>query len=215
MTTAVYSYKLMVACLIPSHPKAKAWASDAIAELRDQLNTWSDENGGWLESPHYAAAAFDQLIASLVMAHNAGLDDSLYSPRMKKISEWFGKISTPPDSRLGGFRHLPPIGNSYLQEPTGIFGTMATLWKDKDPAFAANMQWMFEQQRSWPDSCIGGGYPGMVGSNGLFRGSTVPPKAPAWGSELFPKTGINPARQLPFRTRDAAAYDRGTKPRPL
>jgi hypothetical protein len=197
MTTAVNGYKMMIGCLIPSHPKAKDWASDALAELKHQLNDWSDENGGWLESPHYAAAGFDQLIASLMMAKNAGLDDSLYSPRLKKITEWFGKISTPPDSRLSGTRHLPATGNTWLFEPTGIFGTMANLWKDRDPEFAANMQWMFEQHHSWPHACIGGGYPGMIGCNGIYRGSTVKPKAPAWGSELFPKTGVILRDQFP------------------
>ncbi|HYG76532.1 MAG TPA: hypothetical protein VEK08_16125 [Planctomycetota bacterium] len=190
MTTAVNGYKMMVACLLPSHPKAKDWASDALTELKHQLTNWSDENGGWLEAPHYAAAGFDQLVASLMMAKNAGLDDSLYHPRLKKIAEWFAKISTPPDSRLAGTRHLPPIGNTYLTEPSGIFGTMANLWKDRDPEFAASMQWMFEQHRSWPHACIGGGYPGMIGCNGIYRGSTIAPKAPAYGSELFPKTGV-------------------------
>lgn len=189
MTTAVNTYKMMVACLVPAHPKVKDWSGDALAELRRQVTDWSDDNGGWLEAPHYAAAGFDQLLAGLVMAHNAGLDDALYHPRLKKIAAWFGKISTLPDSRLGGYRHLPPVGNTYLNEPTGIFGTMATLWRERDPEFAAQMQWLFEQHRSWPHACIGGGYPGMVGCNGLFRGSAIPPKPPSWQSELFPKTG--------------------------
>jgi len=189
MTTLVNGYKMMVACLIPSHPCAAEWAEAALKETRKELATWADDNGGWLEAPHYAAIGIEQLNANLVMARNAGLDDQLYSPRMKKIGEWLAKISTPPDSRFGGFRHLPPIGNTYLNEPNGIFGTLAMLWKDKDPAFAANMQWMFLQQRSWPGS-FGGGYPGMIGCNGLYRGGAMTPQAPAWGSDLFPQTGV-------------------------
>jgi len=189
MTTLVNGYKMMVACLIPSHPCAAEWAEAALKETRKELATWADDNGGWLEAPHYAAIGIEQLNANLVMARNAGLDDNLYSPRMKKIGEWLAKISTPPDSRFGGFRHLPPIGNTYLNEPNGIFGTLAMLWKDKDPTFAANMQWMFLQQRSWPGS-FGGGYPGMIGCNCLYRGAAMTPQAPAWGSDLFPQTGV-------------------------
>ena len=196
MTTLVNGYKMMVACLVPSHPRAAEWAEAALKETRKELATWADDNGGWLEAPHYAAIGIEQLNANLVMARNAGLDDNLYSPRMKKIGEWLAKISTPPDSRFGGFRHLPPIGNTYLNEPNGIFGTLAMLWKDKDPAFAANMQWMFLQQRSWPGS-FGGGYPGMIGCNGLFHSAAIAPQAPAWGSDWFPQTGVVLRHRMP------------------
>ena len=40
------------------------------------------------------------------------------------------------------------IGNTYMREPTGEFGLIANIWKRKDPEFAANMQWMHQQQGS-------------------------------------------------------------------
>jgi len=45
MTTAVNGYKMMIGCLLPSHPKSKEWCHDALTELKHQLNEWSDENG--------------------------------------------------------------------------------------------------------------------------------------------------------------------------
>ena len=111
-------------------------------ELQRELDQWSDDDGGWLEAPHYALVAYDYLLGCFLAAHHAGTDGVLYDPKMKKVAEWLAKISTPPDSRLDGRRHLPPIGNTYQQEPSSVFGHMTVLWRDKAPQFAAQMQWM-------------------------------------------------------------------------
>ncbi|MHB9132947.1 MAG: hypothetical protein ACYDBB_17920 [Armatimonadota bacterium] len=190
MTTSLFGYKATVACFIPSHPLAKEWVKDAMVELNDQVNTWSDDNGGWLEAPHYAMVSYDQYLGSFLMARNAGFGDYLYSPKMKKVIEWFAKTSTPPDSRIGGFRHKPAIGNTYLQEPNGEFGIVAYLWRDKDPQFAAQMQWLFKQNNSYAQPGIGGAYPALTGYRRMLLDPTIPEKAPAYGSELFPKTGV-------------------------
>lgn len=190
MTTSVYGYTATVACLIPSHPRATEWVREGLSQLKTQIDKWSDANGGWLEAPHYAMVSYDQILAVFLMARNAGFADHLYSPKMKDVISWFGKISTPPDSRLGGWRHLPPIGNTYIQEPTGEFGIVASLWKEKDPEFAAAMQWMWRQQGSFPEPGIGGAYPGLAGFRSLLSDPALPEKPPAWGSELFPETGV-------------------------
>ena len=109
---------------------------------------------------------------------------------MKKVMEWLAKISTPPDSRYGGFRHLPPIGNTYMIEPTGEFGVVARLWRDKDPHFAKQMQWMFRQQNSFPSPGIGGSYPTLSGYRPMLLDPTIPEEAPSYGSELFHETGV-------------------------
>jgi hypothetical protein len=189
MTTTVYGYQTSVACAIPSHPLAQRWVKTALTSLQYQVDNWSDDNGGWLEAPHYAMVSYDVFVGSFLKLHNAGFSDTLYSERMKKIIAWFGKISTPPDPRIHNMRHLPPIGNTYLNEPTGEFGILAYLWRDKDPAFAAEMQWMHQQMHAYPEPGIGGAYPALMGFRGLLLDPTIPAKVPAWGSELFPRTG--------------------------
>ncbi len=189
MTTTVYGYQTSLACAIPSHPLAKAWVQTALDALTAQVRHWSDENGGWLEAPHYAMVSYDVFVGSFLKLYNAGFSDMLYDPQMKKIIEWFGKISTPPDPRILNIRHKPPIGNTYLNEPTGEFGIIAYLWREKDPQFASEMQWMFKEQLSYPEPGIGGAYPALMGFRGLLLDPTIPAKAPAWGSELFPRTG--------------------------
>ena len=190
MTSSAYAYKATAACFIPTHPQAKAWIADALREMHRQIEEWSDDNGGWLEAPHYAMVAYDAILGVFVMAHNASLSEDLFHPKIKKVIEWFAKISTPPDSRLDGFRHLPPIGNTWMIEPSGEFGLIASLWREKDPAFARQMQWIFRQHRSWPLPGIGGGYPAFAGYRSLLLNPSIPEEAPSYGSELFPKTGV-------------------------
>jgi hypothetical protein len=190
MTTSVYGYRAAAACLIPSHPLAQNWVKATMEELKSQLENWSDSNGGWLEAPHYAMVSYDQILSAFVMAHNAGLNDYIFLPKVKTVANWFSKISCPPDSRLGGYRHLVSAGNTYLQEATGEFGLLANIFRDKDPAFAAQMQWMFKEHRSWPEPGTGGGYPGFAGFRGLLRDPNLPAKPPAWGSEIFPRAGV-------------------------
>lgn len=190
MTTSVYGYLATVACCIPSHPQAAAWVKNAMAELKNQLDTWADSNGGWLEAPHYAMVSYDQILGAFLMAHNAGFNNYLYDPKMKSVIQWFGKISTPPDSRLAGSRHLPCIGNTYLSEPTSAFGTLAYLWREKDPPFAAQMQWLHRQYKSYSYPGIGGAYPALAGYRAILQDSSIPEQAPAWTSELFPETGV-------------------------
>ncbi len=191
MSTSVFGYLNSAACLLNTHPQAKAWSTVALTQLTNQLHGWSDDGGGWLEAPHYAMVSYDPILGALIMANNAGFSDALYTdPKVKTIINWFSKISTPPDTRIGGIRHLPCIGNTYMYEPTGAFGILAYLFRDKDPEFAAQMQWMFRQQKSYGDAGIGSGYPAMAGYRSLLLDPTIPEKAPAWKSEWFPKTGV-------------------------
>lgn len=190
MTTAVYGYQASAACLLSSHPMSRAWAAQALGGLRGMLSEWSDEGGGWLEAPHYAMYAYDTILGGLLMARNAGLGDHLDDPRLKTVVNWFSKISTPPDSRIGGFRHLPPAGNTYLHEASGEFGILAFLFRKSDPAFSAQQQWMFRQQRSWPSPGVGGAYPAFAGFRRLLSDPDLPAQPPPWTSELFPKTGL-------------------------
>ena len=190
MTTAVAAYRAMLGAMIPSHPMAAAWLKDGMSELKRQLDQWSDANGGWREAPHYAMLSYDYLLAVFLMAHNAHFGDTLFDPKMKKVIEWFAKISTPPDAELDNHRHLPPIGNTYLREPSGEFGLVARLWKKADPAFAAQMQWMYEQQGSSSEPGLGGFYPAFAGYRALLIDHSIAAKPPAYKSELFPETGV-------------------------
>ncbi len=189
MTTTVALYQTAVASLIPSHPRAREWAERGLTELKRQLREWSDENGGWLEAPHYAMVSLDHMLGAFLMASNAGFGHEVCDPQIRKVCEWLAKISTPRDRRTGGFRHYPPIGHTYMGEGTGMFGIVAGLWKDRDPAFAANMQWMCEEHGSPPIGLFGP-FGTFSGYRKLLLSHGVAPEAPVYGSEWFRKTGV-------------------------
>ncbi len=189
MTSVVALYRTGIACILPSHPMAKSWAKQGLGQLAWQLTAWSDEDGGWVEAPHYAMVSFDHMLAGFTMAANAGLGDYFYHPRMRKVVEWFAGISTPRDSRSGGFRHQPPIGNTYPGEPNGVYGLIAYMWKDRDPEFAAQMQWLFEQHGSILGLGNGWNFPAMLGYRFQMGQSGVTPKPAKLGSALYRNTG--------------------------
>src|ERR1051325_329877 len=189
MTTTVAALQTTIGCFLASHPLARTWAENGLKELKNELDRWSDFNGGWLEAPHYAMASYDYLLGCFLMARNSGFDDCVFDPKMKKVAEWFAKISTPLDARKG-WRHLPPIGNTFLYEPSGEYSLVASIWKEKNPEFASQMQWMFEQQGSQPKPGIGGFFPTLAGYRTLLTDTNIVEKAPSYGSELFPDTGV-------------------------
>jgi len=190
MTSQVALYRLALGCMLPSHPKSKEWVEKGLGQLSWQLRAWSDEEGGWIEAPHYAMVSLDHMLAGFAMAANSGYGDAVFDPRLRKVFEWFALISTPRDSRTGGFRHLPPVGNTYHGEPTGIWGIAAWLWKDRDPEFAAQMQWLFEQGGSFGNLGIGWNFPSGLGYRFLMKDSGVTAKPASYGSAWFPKTGV-------------------------
>ncbi|MGD9804361.1 MAG: hypothetical protein AB7E81_03770 [Hyphomicrobiaceae bacterium] len=190
MTSIVAGYQGLLACLLHDHPQSGEWLDAALKELfNDQLLTWSDENGGWLEAPHYAMLSYDHMLAVFACTRNLGRGDYLFHPRMRKVIEWLAKITTPPDARIDGRRHLPPIGNTYMLEPTGQFGTIASLWRTRDPAFSAEMQWMHLRSGSPIFSGVGGYSPAMGPYQMALKDSTLPAQKPDYASELFPRTG--------------------------
>jgi len=190
MFTSAALYRLALAALIPSHPKAKGWFDGALAELRQELADWVDPQGGMAETPHYSMVIFDQWLGGFLIARNAGAPDEggLFDPRMRKAIEWFGNISTPRVP--GNFRRLPTVGHTYANERTGEFGVMACLWKQKDPAFAAELEWMHREHVQQPEPGILSYYPAFMGYRSFFRESGVEPKQPAWGSRCYQETGV-------------------------
>jgi len=192
MTTSANGYRITFAALIPSHPKAKGWFDAGFKALKQEVEDWIDPQGGMIECPHYSMVIFDQWIAGFLIARNAKAPDdgNLFNPKLKKAIEWFGNISTPPDAKHRNFRRLPSLGHTYANERTNMFGTMACLWKDKDPEFAARMAWMHEAQGKFSEPGVLSYYPGMMGYRRFFRNCGLQPKPPAWTSAVYSETGV-------------------------
>lgn len=191
MTTTARGMLGLVACCLATHPRAADWAKIATDEVQRELDTWCDDRGGWLEAPHYMTVSMDSIVAVAMALRGKNLSetDFLYHPRLKNALAWLAKISTPSDPRLGGDRHMPEIGNTYLGERTCLPGWAAWIWRESDPAYSRDMQWMWQAQGRPRSPGIGGAYPGLQGYARVVLDETLPAAAPAWTSELFPDTG--------------------------
>jgi len=184
-----------VATAIPNHPESKEWCDYSMTILKDYLfDNWFDKDGGWngtrIEAPHYAMCSYDALLGTFIKMHNTGMNDFLFDPKMKTVIEWFARISTPNDCRLYNWRHLPPIGNTYKFEPCGEFGVVATVWKKKDPKFASEMQWMYNQQ-GYQNSPGQGGFSAMIaGYRKMLISKDIKPEMPGYKSYWYPSSGV-------------------------
>ena len=191
MTSMARGMLGVVACTIPNHPRARQWAETAVAELEHELEEWCGPNGGWLEAPHYATASLDALVSLALSLRGTGFSEVewQFHPKLRAAVAWLAKISTPPDPRLDGCRHMPAVGNTYLGEPTCLPAWMATIWREKDPAFSRQMQWAWKAHGGPRTPGIGGAYPGIQGYNHLMLDESIPAKTPPYTSELFPGAG--------------------------
>lgn len=193
MHTTVASIQCAIAGILPDHPACEAWLDKGMAYMRQrQSDTWIDAEGRWsgnnVEAPHYALT-YDSVLAAMIKAERLGLGDDLYSPSIKLMGEWFAKISTPPDPRFLGQRHLPPIGNTYKFEPSGIFGLLAGVYREQDPKFSAEMQWMQMQHGNRLSPGVGGFFGDLAGYRRLFMDDAMPAHQPDYGSEWLRGAG--------------------------
>lgn len=191
MTSSTRSVLGVLASLIPDHPQARAWADLSIQQISRDLAASGSEQGGWIEAPHYAGVALDSILASALALTRNGLANRslLQDPKLKGALRWIAHITTPRDPMLQGLRHMPAIGNTYLGEQTSLPGWAAFIWKDQDPAFSREMQWIWREQNFFPRAGIGGLYPGTAGFTRFILNATLPAAPPQWGSEVFPETG--------------------------
>ncbi|MFP4057263.1 MAG: hypothetical protein ACLF0G_10385 [Candidatus Brocadiia bacterium] len=211
MTTCTRSALGVVACTIPDHPRAPDWAKLAIGEMRHELEHWCGPNGGWLEAPHYMTVSMDAIVALAVALRDSGLSevDWAHHPKLRAAVAWLAKISTPPDPRVDGDRHMPAIGNTYTGERTCLPGWMARIWRRRDPAYARHMQWMWRAHGSPRTPGIGGAYPGVRGYTFLMFDEAIAPEAPPWGTELFPAAGAVFRAHFPGQRETYVHYIQG------
>lgn len=187
MTATMYGGLGLVACTLADHPEAANWAKITQDMNLSFLKNWSGPNGSWTEAPHYQLVTMNSMLVFGLAAHRAGLNDFIFDPRLKSTVLYLANISTPQDPALKGYRHVPPIGNTYLKEQTNIFGVMAGVYKDRDPEYAAHMQWMYEQQGKPSLLLIGGD--ATIDWFVDFTFANIKPVKPDFQSVFYPSFG--------------------------
>ncbi|HOF88774.1 MAG TPA: hypothetical protein PLZ36_11835, partial [Armatimonadota bacterium] len=208
MVTAWCGALVMMACMMPEHPRAKAWYTEGMGRLDYMLEHWQGPNGAWIEAPHYMMAAIDPIFLAKVAAVNAGFTEGRLDERLIRAVMFLAKISTPPDPNFVNRRHYPPIGNTYLNETSLMFGAVAKLYRGAEPEQAAALQWMWQQQ----------GKPYWVGLGGaasldfyreLLMDESWDPPAPKWTSEAFPGFGAVLRSGFPGDRETCMIYHQG------
>ncbi|MCL1857102.1 MAG: hypothetical protein FWF84_05640, partial [Kiritimatiellaeota bacterium] len=194
MRTLVSINHLAFGAALVDHPLTRTWmnlgASYLYANTVDLWEADGEFSGMAIQCPHYALGDFCIAMAMLLMQEQQGIPTPLNTPKVKNHAAWYAKISTPRDPRFGYRRHLPPTGNSYLYEPMGVCGTLAYVYKDRDPAFSADMQWMDNEQGNFDIPFTGGFEPALAGARRILRDTGLPAKVPDWTSEHFKDNGV-------------------------
>ncbi|MHB9025178.1 MAG: hypothetical protein ACYC7E_13565 [Armatimonadota bacterium] len=189
MSVALILQSGQLACLLPDHPKARAWAKPALAKMEMWLNELGTE-GEHVESvANYASVSASAMLTLAIAAKNAGIHDYINDPRMKKLMLFLAKQYTPPDPRGGkgripGLSRLPPAGRSPAGQRWDLAGAMARATAESDPAYSRVLQWVWLQE-GCPENHDGR----MGGFDYIFNDKTLPAENPGWGSEFFPAYG--------------------------
>lgn len=186
MTVAYLLNLGIVACAIPSHPRAPHWVQPAI----DAMDVWLEQDvgsrGEWMEGSHYDHVTAGTMLAFALSAKHAGFRDFSLHPKFQLLFDYIAKQYTPPDPNRGGFRVTPPLGRGDAGLRSGIFGAAAALAADSVPRFSREMQWAWLQAGAVYDSVNNA----MCGAEHILMDSHLPSSTPAWGSESFPRGAV-------------------------
>ncbi len=173
-----------VACLLRDHPMADAWIEPAMRMTRHWFDLYITPHGEWLESMHYAQVSAGDFLTFGVAAQQAGFHDFFQEPALQRLGLYLAQQYTPPDPRHMDRRVTPPVGRGTAGMAWQHFGVFAQAMRHSTPAYAAQMQWMWQET----NHAIGGVKLG--GYQSFYCDPELPAQAPAWGTERFPNVSI-------------------------
>jgi hypothetical protein len=169
--------------LLPDHPMAEQWRNYMARFLAYKFGCNMAPGGGWFEfGAAYHMHSMMKMTRAIFGLTSAGapLQDELYA-YLEPTWRYYLNLLTPYDSRWYS-RVIPGEANSQPAYPAE-FSEPAGLLADRDPAFASNLQW------AWDDNgrpMMGGD---MVPYPFLAR-PWVKPVAPQLHSEIYPGVGV-------------------------
>ncbi|HEY3416698.1 MAG TPA: hypothetical protein VGM23_07425, partial [Armatimonadota bacterium] len=148
--------------------------------------------GEWPESMgSHGRTSVDMILAFSIASTNSGLHDYVNDPRVKRLMLYWAKMETPRDPRPRGIhnptpnrRYFPAMGRDHIGGPGGTCGAMARVIQKTDPAYAATMQWAWQEEGA---SCVLGHLGGFAY---LACDPTLPAKQPVWASEVLPRAAV-------------------------
>ncbi|HEY3418675.1 MAG TPA: hypothetical protein VGM23_17500 [Armatimonadota bacterium] len=188
----------VASALFPDHPLAPVWAKRGQAEATRMIDSMVRDGGSWRECPHYEYdAAMYPLFQSAVPMKFSGRYNLFAQPKLKSTWNYLMNICTPPDPRFA-IRLLPAFGNGSW-EPVPLFGWMANLTREDDPAFSKHMQWIWIEQ----------GRPDTYKYSETLIDPTLPAEQPNLVSTNFPGFGAILRNGFPAKDESWVAFRMG------
>jgi hypothetical protein len=174
----------IVACALSDHPRAEQWCRPALRRMDHWLEHDVGPAGEWMEGASYDHVTASTMMAFVIAARNAGFKDYSKNEKFRLLMRYIAKQYTPPDPTRGNLRVTPPLGRANAGVRMGLFGVLGRFMRDTDPAYAAEMQWMWQQS----GRLYGLADNRLCGLECLYIDPELPARQPRWQTELFPRS---------------------------
>ena len=189
------AYRDFYALLLAEHPTMRDRAAQVATRVRNTVGTIVNEHGAEMGGTHYIAASFVPTLNTLLQVkQRGGADPFATEPRLAKFAEFYLNLLTPPEPRVGGKRALISLGDSST-EPSEMFGTLGTGFRDADPQLSARLMGAWQ--------AAGNPQSGFFGTTLLTIDDALPAADPQLGDATFP--GYYSVLRHGWGTRDETA----------
>ncbi len=131
--------------MIPDHPMFKVWRDYMSMFTAYKTGSFMAPAGGWFEyGPSYHMHGYGKIIRGMMGLLSTGAPDVEAMVNYQRLDmDYYLNLLSPVDPRFG-CRVIPGMANSGSGSATHLLQGMGTL-ADRDPKFAANMRWGWEQ----------------------------------------------------------------------
>jgi hypothetical protein len=170
--------------LIPDHPMHKAWAEYLGAFLAYKQGTFMAPEGAWIEyGASYHMHGYGKIHRGLMgaLADKVPDADRIWQYNRQDF-DYYLNLLTPVDPRYGS-RIIPGMANAPCGQPPHFIQAMGN-FADRDPEFAANLRWAWEQS----GRMVGTGADAIT-IPAMIRPS-IAAKEPKLTSRLYPGFGV-------------------------
>jgi hypothetical protein len=172
-----------LAALVPDHPMHQAWAEYMGDFMAYKQGTFMAPEGAWIEyGVSYHMHGYSKINRGLMgaLADKVSPADRLYAYNRQDL-DYYLNLLTPVDPRFGS-RLIPGSANAPSGCPVQFLGAMGN-FADRDPGFAANLRWGWENG----GRMVGGAYDLMT--TAMAR-PEIPAKEPRLTSRVYPGFGV-------------------------
>ncbi|MFN3651061.1 MAG: hypothetical protein ACK47B_15915 [Armatimonadota bacterium] len=163
--------------LLAEHPVLRSRVAEVEKKTLATLHEIVNAHGASMSATNYIGAGFAPTLDLLLQLRMQGKDHFGTDPRLRRFSEFYMHLLTPPEVRFGGPRKLVAFGDSSTQR-SELFGALASGFRTADPALSARLM------GAW--TAAGKPHSSFFGTSILKNDEAAPAREPALGDATFP-----------------------------